>query len=131
LKALQILPPVQRSQLDALPHDPRFLLRRDSLYQLLLAPISELGAPVENLEAREHAGVDARDPYNRHPRSNGVGSYGVYGGYGYGYGYGYGGPQARVYGGYQQGAVGVHAGVGLGGPTVGISIGRVFGIGGR
>lgn len=58
-------------------------------------------------------------------RATGIGSYGVYGGYGFG------GPQAGVYGGYQQGAIGVHGGFGLGGPSIGINIGRVFGIGRR
>ncbi len=129
VKARQTLPPVQRSQLDSLANESRFRLRRDRFYQLLLAPGAETEPVAERvqgsearrnwLEARQWAGE------NNARRANGVGSYGVYSGYGYG------GPQAGVYGGYNQGAVGVHGGIGLGGPSIGVSIGRVFGVGRR
>ena len=125
VKARGVLPPVQRSQLDSLATDSRFQVRPDRFYQLFLAPVAESG-PVQSdearrnwLEARQRAGENDRN------RASGVGSYGVYGGYGYG------GPQAGVYGGYNQGPVGVHAGIGLGGPSIGVSIGRVFGVGRR
>ena len=128
-KARGFLPPVQRSQLDAFASDPRFRVRRDTLYQLLVAPYDHLSAPQDAngsvrrnwLEARQRAGI-YDGVSNRH---SGVGNYGVYGGYGNG------GPQAGVYGGYHQGGVGVHAGIGLGGPSIGVSIGRVFGVGRR
>lgn len=138
-KATLVLPPVQRSQLEALAGDPRFTLRRDALYELLLAPVDESGTDLVGASkpgATKSGATDAQgrrnwlearrlDGSDRLNRAQGVGSYGVY------TGYGYGGPQAGVYGGYQQGAVGVHAGIGLGGPSIGVNIGRVFGVGRR
>lgn len=127
MQARAVLPPVQRSQLDSLASDPRFRVRRDFLYELLLAPSSELFEPqASDVEARRNW-LDARrlSGANTRNRARDTASYGVYGGYDYG------GPQLGVYSGYRRGAVGVHAGVGLGGPSVGVSIGRVFGIGRR
>lgn len=126
-RARQFLPPVQRSQLDSIANDPRFQLRRDSFYQLLAPGEAEFVAvsALKSDEAR-HNWLEARRLENFNGNAaRGTGSYGVYGGTGYS------GPQAGIYGGYQQGAVGVHAGVGSGGPSVGISIGRVFGVGRR
>lgn len=125
VKARASLPPVQRSQLDSLASDSRFQVRPDRFYQLFLAPVAEFG-PAQSDEARRNW-LEARQWAGENPRNhaNGVGSYGVYGGYGYG------GPQAGVYGGYNRGPVGVHAGIGLSGPSIGVSIGRVFGVGRR
>jgi hypothetical protein len=117
--ALKILTPVQRSQLQALAVDPRFRLREDRLYQLLMAPVdapwSDNGntAPVYDLR-RVPNGT------NRKPVD---GRYGVYGGYGYGQ------PQYGVYGSVGQGPVGIYGGVGRRGPSIGIGIGGIFGLG--
>lgn len=131
-KARQILSPVQRAQLDSLSGDPRYRLRSDSFYQLLVAPVlvapdAGLNAPQNQDDAARRNWLDARRRagFADSTPARGTASYGVYGGYSYG------GPNLGVYGGYHQGPVGVHAGVGLGGPSIGVSIGRVFGVGRR
>lgn len=116
-KALQMLPPVQRAQLESLATDSRFKVRSDRYFQLFLLP-------VEQLWQQSLAGKSARLLPNQRQsryRDQGAGSYGVYGGYGYGQ------PQIGVYGSYGQGPVGVHAGVGRGGASIGIGIGGIFG----
>lgn len=122
-KALQILGSVQRSQLESLPNDPRFVVQNDRFYQLLLLPVENLW---QN-SASERGDGRMWSQRARNSQSSGLagrGSYGVYGGYSYG------GPSYGVYGSYGQGPIGVHAGVGRGGVSVGIGIGGIFG-GGR
>ncbi|HEX9996225.1 MAG TPA: hypothetical protein VGB45_03715 [Abditibacterium sp.] len=123
-KALQILPPVQRSQLEFAGRDPRLNLRRDEWYQLLISPVDDF-APTTMLSENARRSLDKRDSRRddsrrNDSRSRGGGSYGVYGGY-------YGRPDVGVYGNYGVGGVGVHAGIGRNGPTIGVGIGRVFG----
>jgi len=124
-KALKILTPVQRAQLESLANDTRIKVRGDRYYQMLLMRAEELWqAPLDNgfapamYPGQMHNERQARD-YGH--GNHGYGNYGVYGGYSYGH------PQYGVYGSYSQGSVGVHAGVGRGGPSFGVSIGRVFG----
>ncbi len=119
-KALEILGPVQRSQLQSLPTDPRFVVQNDRFYQLLLLPVENLWQDSAN-----NGRTWTQQTRNSQPSGlAGRGSYGVYGGYSYG------GPSYGVYGSYGQGPIGVHAGVGRGGVSVGIGIGGIFG-GGR
>lgn len=121
-QAFKVLGAVQRSQLQAYSRDPRYQLKRDRYYQLLLLPVEDLGqAPLDQPEF--NPAVGALPPYSSNPsgRSQGTGSYGVYGGYSYG------GPSYGVYGTVGRGSVGVQAGIGRGGPSIGIGIGRVFG----
>ncbi|MBW3636952.1 MAG: hypothetical protein KY445_10915 [Armatimonadetes bacterium] len=122
-KALEILGPVQRSQLQSLTSDPRFTVQNDRFYQLLLLPVENLWQNSSNNGRDER--VWSQQTHNSQPSGlAGRGSYGVYGGYSYG------GPSYGVYGSYGQGPIGVHAGVGRGGVSVGIGIGGIFG-GGR
>ncbi len=141
-KARASLSPVQRSQLDSLATDPRFRLRQDDLFWLLIAPaapssLARNGVPIAK-SAPISSGLRSSDAQARRNWQDarrldgagalglrGTGNYGVYGGYGYG------GPQVGVYGGYQQGAIGVYGGLGRGGPSIGVNIGRVFGLGRR
>ncbi len=118
VKALKILTPVQRSQLESLARDSRIKLREDRFFQLLLLPVEEIGEV--SLESDDES-RQASTRRQRDRRARGYGSYGAYGGYSYG------GPNYGVYGNYGQGAVGVHAGIGRYGPSVGISIGGIFG----
>lgn len=122
-KALEVLGPVQRSQLQSLTADPRFVVQNDRFYQLLLLPVENLwqNSPSESRNDR----MWSQPTRNSQPSGlRGQGAYGVYGGYSYG------GPSYGVYGSYGQGPVGVHAGIGRGGVSVGIGIGGIFG-GGR
>lgn len=119
-QAFKVLGPIQRSQLQAFSQDPRFELRHDRYYQLLLLPIENLGqAPLDFQERSQRSGYPPSS--YRSGRSQTSGSYGVYGGYSYG------GPSYGVYGNVGRGSVGVHAGIGNRGPSIGIGIGRVFG----
>ncbi len=142
-KALKTLTRVQRAQLQSVASDPRIKIRRDKYFQLLLMPAhniwqapllhepaasSTLNPAQPNRSYPDRSYPDRRYPDRRYPgRSRGRrarsagGSYGVYGGYGYRQ------PQYGVYGNYGQGPVGVHAGIGRGGPSVGIGVGGVFG----
>jgi hypothetical protein len=121
-QALQVLRPVQRSQLQAFSQDPRYNLRHDRYYQLLLLPVEALGQTPLDLQERSSnsAALYPSSPY-RSGRSRTSGGYGVYGGYSYG------GPSYGVYGNIGRGSVGVHAGIGNRGPSIGVGIGRVFG----
>lgn len=117
-KALKTLTPVQRAQLETLTTDSRMEVRRDRYYQILLLPVENMWQAAPETERR----LSSNQNQNRQPRRyKGNGSYGVYGGYGYGQ------PQYGVYGSYGEGPIGVHAGIGRGGPSIGIGIGRVFG----
>ena len=116
--ALELLPPVQRAQLESLANDSRFQVRGDRYFQLFLMPLDAVGgAPLAFASPR----FEASNSDRKHLRAKGAGSYGVYGGYGYGQ------PQIGVYGSYGQGPVGVQAGIGRGGASIGIGIGGIFG----
>jgi hypothetical protein len=119
-KALKVLTPVQRAQLEALSRDARIRVRGDRYHQLLLLPVEQLWQV--RLDNGFESPIYPEHRYDgRHPRDYGHGNYGVYGGYSYGH------PQYGVYGSYGQSSVGVHAGIGRGGPSFGIGIGRIFG----
>lgn len=120
-KALQILSPVQRVQLQALAGDSRFRLRADEYHQLFLQPAEDAFSLANSLTNQENREFDSSSRPERFNSLKGTGSYGVYGGYSYGR------PDIGVYGGYNQGSVGVNVGIGRGGPSVGVNIGRVFG----
>ncbi|HEX8464185.1 MAG TPA: hypothetical protein VF627_06145 [Abditibacterium sp.] len=117
-KALQILQPVQRAQLQSIATDSRYQFKRDAYFLLLLLP-------VEQSEATQFFARQPLSQPNFAQRNNarfpGSGNYGVYGGYGLG------GPNYGVYGGYGVGGVGVYGGLGRGGPSIGIGIGGLFG----
>jgi Spy/CpxP family protein refolding chaperone len=117
-KALKTLTPVQRAELENWTSDAKPEVRHDRYYQLFLLPVEELWQ--STLDTSNRPNLSVSTPQYQRPRRKGTGHYGVYGGYGYG------GAQYGVYGGYGKGPVGVHAGIGRGGPSVGISIGGVF-----
>lgn len=147
-RALKILTPVQRAQLEALAQDARVQVRRDRYYQLLLMPVQAMeplplprdgatrdggtrdggtrdGAARDGRESasqRERTS-SGRSSRNRSARRKGTVRYGAYGGYAYGQ------TQYGVGASYGRGPVGVHAGIGRGGPAVGVSIGGVLGRG--
>ena len=125
-RALQILTPLQRAQLESIAKNQRLRIRDDQYSQLLLAP---LGAPNAQNQRDEYRNDDnyrdnerqRQSKKSRNRRNTGSGNYGVYGGYGYG------GPNYGVYGNYGQGNVGVGATIGRYGPSIGVNVGRVFG----
>ncbi len=121
-KALQLLEPVQRAQLESLGTDTRFQPRTDRFYQLLLMPVEQMGrANFDSVSSVQNARNSAPRAKKRGGLGGGTATYGVHGGYGYG------GPQYGVYGGYGRGPVGVNVGIGRGGPSIGIGIGGIFG----
>ena len=129
-RALQILTPLQRAQLDSIVDDSRLRIRDDQYSQLLLTPLRTKDSTRNNdyrdqenqrNNERQRAEKQPGKSRNRNRRSNGSGSYGVYGGYSYG------GPNYGVYGNYGQGNVGVGATIGRYGPSIGVNVGRVFG----
>ena len=116
-KALKVLTPVQRSQLESLSTDARIRVLGDRYYQLLLMPVDGLWQlPLDN-GLLPGSYYSERNPSDERARDSG--SYGVYGGYGQ--------PDYGVYGSYGQGGVGVQVGIGRGGPSIGVGIGSVFG----
>jgi Spy/CpxP family protein refolding chaperone len=116
-RALRVLTPVQRAQLEALAGDSRIAARPDKYLQLLVLPEEEFESlgPSQLLPPSQHTTRGASR------RSKGTARYGVYGGYSYG------GPNYGVYGSYGHGPVGVHVGIGRGGPSIGIGIGGRIG----
>ncbi len=117
-KALKTLTLVQRAQLKSVARDPRVRLRHDRYFQLLLMPAQGLWqAPLQ----RDYVPASSQNRTRSRRSQYKGGNYGVYGGYGYGQ------PQYGVYGNYGKGPIGVHAGIGRGGPSIGIGIGGVFG----
>ena len=121
VQALKVLTPIQRAQLEAVVTDGRIKLHRDRYYQLLVLPVEEVWQVAPDSAQMRTQPSTRRSEKRREHRPKGTGSYGVYGGYGYGQ------PHYGVYGNYGQGGIGVHAGIGNHGPTIGIGIGRVFG----
>ncbi len=129
-RALQILTPLQRVQLDTIIKNQRLRIRDDQYSQLLLVPDGAANTQNQPAEYRTNNNRDNRNrdkdqqrpsKKSRNRGNNGSGSYGVYGGYGYG------GPNYGVYGNYGQGNVGVGATIGRYGPSIGVNVGRVFG----
>jgi hypothetical protein len=88
-----------------------------------LPPRAQIIKPLD-ADTQVLAATGARSARRAAPRSTrrkGTISYGVYGGYAYGL------PHYGVGANYGRGPVGVHAGIGSGGPRVGVSIGGVLG----
>ena len=120
-RALQILTPLQRAQLESIAKNQRLRIRDDQYSQLLLTPISAPNAQNQRDDNRRDNEPQRQSKKSRNRNRAGSGSYGVYGGYGYG------GPNYGVYGNYGQGNVGVGATIGRYGPSIGVNVGRVFG----
>lgn len=121
-KSMKVLTAVQRSQLESLADDDRIQTRPDRYFQLLSLPVEELWQmPLERRIERKTARRDERLSPRQRKQRRGVASYNVYGGYSYG------GPNYGVVGGYNEGPVGAHVGIGRGGPFFGVGVGGILG----